>query len=284
MSDRKPQDLIVASFTGENAAREALIKFAAERDNLNGAKELAIVTHSADGRLHMTEQNDLGIGMTAAGGATTGALVGLIGGPIGALIGAATGALIGGVAGRIIDTGIPDDKLREIATSLPAGSSAVVGLVESTAVDGFRRALSAVGGSVMSHGVRDDIHEQVAATQNTAGGAVAAAGAGLSGFGASIGAAAHDAATSAGNTASNLADTAHNTVANAADAAHNAAASATSVASSAVNQAGDAIANVADHTHDAATNAAAQIRTTAANADDALHNMPKPIVDVPVED
>jgi uncharacterized membrane protein len=164
MSERTPLDLVVAAFGTERAAETAFLEMLAkDRNVLAGIKEAAIVVRDAGGRMHITERNDMGSGGVALGGATTGALIGLLAGPIGALVGAATGGLIGGVAGRFIDTGIPDEQLRQIAEALKPGTSALVTMTEQSASADFRVALAGAGGTVMSSPLREDVVEQLAA-------------------------------------------------------------------------------------------------------------------------
>ena len=106
----------------------------AKKEHLAKIKEAAVVRRDANNKLHIKERGDISTGRGAAGGATVGAIVGLFGGPIGAVVGGAVGAAIGGLASKLIDTGIRDDKLRQLGESLTPGSSALVALVEPTGV------------------------------------------------------------------------------------------------------------------------------------------------------
>lgn len=177
MSESTPVELIVAAFRQEQAADEALDALVqAKRDRLVKIREAAVVRRDAGGKLHIKERGDLSTGGGAASGAAIGAVVGLFGGPIGALIGGAAGAAIGGLAGRLIDTGIPDDRLRQIGEALQPGTSAIVAIIEHTWVDDLRAELTRAGGDILTQAISSDIANQLAAGRSVAYGALATDG------------------------------------------------------------------------------------------------------------
>lgn len=89
----------------------------------------ATVSHEADGSVHVHEKGGAGTG--AAAGATTAGVIGLVGGPVVLPLMLVAGALAGGIAGHFIGQVLPREDLREVAESLPRGSSATVLLVDS---------------------------------------------------------------------------------------------------------------------------------------------------------
>jgi uncharacterized membrane protein len=176
MSDT-PTELIVSAFQTEDGADKALDEIvAAKKDKLVKIREAAVVRRDKHGKLHISERGDLSVGGGAASGAAIGAVVGLFGGPIGALLGGAAGAAIGGLAGKLIDTGIPDDRLKQIGSALQPGTSAIVAMIEHTWVTEIQSELDRAGGDTLAAAVTEDIKNQLAAGKEVAYSALAAAG------------------------------------------------------------------------------------------------------------
>jgi uncharacterized membrane protein len=172
-----PADLFVAAFTSEDGALNAFGAIASARQSqLLSVREMAVVRRDQHGKLHISEGNDMGPGGAAASGAAVGAAVGLFGGPIGALLGGAAGAAIGGLAGKLIDTGIPDGRLRELGARLTPGSSAFIALVDRGGLAALQSAFAWAGGDTLSAALSGEVAGQLAAAAQGAKDAVAAAG------------------------------------------------------------------------------------------------------------
>jgi len=104
--------------------------------------DAVLVRRTAEGRidLHQTRQTSIGEG--AIGGGTVGLLAGLLFGlPVGAAL---AGILAGGVFGAR-DTGIVDDRLRELGARLEAGEALVCVLVDPDAAAAAAEALGPYG-------------------------------------------------------------------------------------------------------------------------------------------
>ena len=110
-----------------------------------GALELidaAVVTRLDSGRveLHQTHQVAAGEGVVAGG--SVGFVAGmLLGGPVG---GALLGMLGGGIWGAR-DTGVPDERLRELGESLAPGRALLCTLVKADEAAAAREALAPYG-------------------------------------------------------------------------------------------------------------------------------------------
>lgn len=162
-------ELVVSSFkspAGAGLVVAALLDAGGEA--LRGVKDLAMVRRGDDARLHIEESRDMSAGRVAYGGGTVGLLLGILGGPLGMLIGSATGAAIGGLAGKLIDTGIPDDRLREIGALLAPNTSAIVAMVEPGQVRPLLAALAQGGGTTLAHPLAAGVPEQLRAMQEEA--------------------------------------------------------------------------------------------------------------------
>ncbi len=177
MSSESPLQLIVAAFQKEDAADAALNAIIqARKERRVKIHEAAVVRRDTGGKLHIHERGDLGPGAGAASGAALGAAVGLFGGPLGALLGGAAGAAIGGIAARLIDTGIPDDRLRQIGAALQPGTSAIVAMIEHTWVGEIQDELQRAGGNLLAAAISEDVKNQLAAGKDVAYSAVTMAG------------------------------------------------------------------------------------------------------------
>jgi uncharacterized membrane protein len=131
-----PARLVVVSCASRAEAERAL-------DALDARfLDAALVTRSERGRvdLHQTHQVAAGEGIVAGG--TVGFVAGmLLGGPIG---GALLGMLGGGIWGAR-DTGVPDERLRELGESLAPEGALLCALVKADDAAAAREALAAYG-------------------------------------------------------------------------------------------------------------------------------------------
>jgi uncharacterized membrane protein len=166
MSD-VPIQLIVAAFQDENAADQALKELkSAQKQKLIDIQDAAVIRRDEKNKLHIKETADPGGGKGAAAGGVIGAVVGLIGGPPGVIVGASVGALVGGVTAKVIDSGIPDDRLEKIGEGLQPGTSAIVAIIEHRWVGDVEKQLANAGADVLTEALRADIAEQLAAGQD----------------------------------------------------------------------------------------------------------------------
>lgn len=271
-----PVELIVSAFQSEQGADEALDAIvAAKKEKLVKIREAAVVRRDAGGKLHISERGDLSTGGGAASGAAIGAVIGLFGGPIGALIGGAAGAAIGGLAGKLIDTGIPDARLKQIGEALKPGSSAIVAMIEHSWVGEIQGELQRAGGDTLAAAVTEDIKNQLAAGKEVAYSAVAAAGGSVAtrttagADGVSVQGIATDGenfiagavklvqetASEAVDTVKDLADDASDAAKGALASAQDAAAEATATATATAEKAADAVSDAAEDATRAAKDA-----------------------------
>ena len=105
-------------------------------------RDAVIVVGSADGRVELRQTHQVAAGEGVVAGGTVGFVAGmLLGGPVG---GALLGMLGGGVWGAR-DTGVPDERLRELGRSLEPGQALLCVLVGSGDADALREDLRAYG-------------------------------------------------------------------------------------------------------------------------------------------
>lgn len=110
------------------AAVEALQN--ASRQQQLHMRDVALLSHSTDGKIHVHDLGDVSGAQGALVGAIEGAIIGLLAGPGGAVAGAAAGAITGGVSASLFDFGMPRETLEKIARETPMGAAAAIILVD----------------------------------------------------------------------------------------------------------------------------------------------------------
>src|SRR5688500_6401228 len=113
--------------------------------------DAAMLTKDYEGKLHIHESQELTGGKGAKRGAVVGALFGVVFPPsliASTLVGGAAGV----IAGKLRDTGIKSDTLKEMGEGLSPGDYAVVALAESTSVEFIEGALAEGQGRVVRQG------------------------------------------------------------------------------------------------------------------------------------
>jgi uncharacterized membrane protein len=257
-----PVELIVSAFQSEDGADNALDAIVqAKKDKLVRIREAAVVRRDKGGKLHISERGDLSTGGGAASGAALGAVVGLFGGPLGILLGAAAGGAIGGLAGKLIDTGIPDARLKQIGSALQPGTSAIVAMIEHSWVGEIQAEFDQAGGDTLAAAVTEDIKNQLAAGKEVAYSAVTAAGGTL---------ATRASAGPDGVSLQGVATDGQNFIAGAIEAVKDTASEAVTAAKDLADDVSDAAKGALATAEDTAKDAAATVSTTAEQAADSV--------------
>jgi len=126
-----PQKLLVIGFDDPLKASEFMLT--ALRMQKNGQLRLhdaVFIERAEDGRSTVRETQDFTPGKGALGAGMWGLLLGtLLGGPVGGLIGGAASAGGGALLGKLIDTGIKDEKIAELRQAVPPGRTALALLI-----------------------------------------------------------------------------------------------------------------------------------------------------------
>lgn len=147
MTDQPGYQLVVAAFTDQDAASQALVHLKGEyqgrRDVLPAA---TAVTKDVDGHVSAKEAADPRQG--ALVGAIAGGALGLLAGRRRALLGAGIGALVGSVVATRLDSGIPNARLAAVGETLAPGTSAAVFLVADSAYETLADTLKTMGASL----------------------------------------------------------------------------------------------------------------------------------------
>ena len=139
--DEKAVQFVIAIFESEAGAEKTLSKIKAEKkDELKSVQAAVAMRKDAQNQIHYKD-----VGMTPAKGAVAGvvigAIVGIATGGAGLVLGA-VGGLLGGVVGKRKREGqVAAEKVNQVVASIPAGSSAVLAIVEANAAADFEELL-----------------------------------------------------------------------------------------------------------------------------------------------
>jgi len=153
--------VVTASFNFPDAAKVAMrnLKEAqgVQKFKLGHAAAIGV---DDEGKLHVIESADMGGGKGSVIGGTAGAVLGILGGPA---VWAATGvgALVGGLAAKWHDTGLPNDKLKEVGAKLSPGTSLLVVEVDEKSADIVEQQLRHFGADVVKEIVDGKVVEEL---------------------------------------------------------------------------------------------------------------------------
>lgn len=155
-------ELIVMAFNDTENAVEALnfLDNLAKTAVIGKVRNAAVLIKDEQGKVTLTETQDIDRKHGAIFGAITGGLVGLVGGPVGVVVGAAAGAATGGAAAKRIDMGFSDKYLNKVKDYLKPGTSALIAIVEHEWRETVSSELSQFGGQLFRQALTDEIIDQ----------------------------------------------------------------------------------------------------------------------------
>lgn len=139
--------LIVIVYPNELQAEQVRLDFLKmQKEYLISLEDAVIAVKKPDGKVKLLQMYNLALG-GALSGAIWGTLIGLIFMmPVfGLVVGAGTGA----IAGALSDAGINDNFMKNLASTLTPGSSALFVLVDSQITDKVLKELQGTGGKII---------------------------------------------------------------------------------------------------------------------------------------
>jgi uncharacterized membrane protein len=125
----------------------------ASKEYLLELHDAVVVEHDAEGKIKL-HQAYSAAGVGAAGGAMWGGLIGLL--FLAPFFGMAVGAASGALAGKVSDTGINDDFLKQLGAKLPPGGAALIALGRSDTPDRVLERLQPFGGEVIQTSLSEE--------------------------------------------------------------------------------------------------------------------------------
>jgi uncharacterized membrane protein len=140
-------DLVVISFPTEAQAEELRHKLLdMQKDYLIELDDAVIAVKHPNGRVKLNQLFHP-TGRGAAGGAFWGLLIGFV--FMMPLAGAALGAAGGALGGALVDVGINDRFMKDVAQTLQSGNAALFLMIRKMTADKVLEAVQGIGGTVM---------------------------------------------------------------------------------------------------------------------------------------
>lgn len=141
------RNLIVVAYPTELKAEEVRLDFLKmQQSYLVDIEDAVVAVRKPDGKVKLRQMYNLTAG-GAVGGSFWGLLIGVL--FMNPLLGAVVGAGAGAAAGALADVGINDNFMKELASSLTEGSSALFLLVRSELTDKVLEELKGTGGKII---------------------------------------------------------------------------------------------------------------------------------------
>ncbi|MDX6743057.1 DUF1269 domain-containing protein [Actinocorallia sp. A-T 12471] len=158
MADEPQHKLLVIGFDDPLKASEFMLT--AARMQKNGQLQVhdaVFIERDEDGKSTVRETRDVTPGRGALGAGMWGLLLGtLLGGPVGGLVAGAASAGGGALLGKLIDTGIKDEKIAELREAVPPGSTALALLISHLSLADLQRELARFPGASL---VESDLYD-----------------------------------------------------------------------------------------------------------------------------
>jgi uncharacterized membrane protein len=154
--------LVVIAYDDEFKAEEVRLKLRKlQKDYLIDLEDAVVAVKDGSGKVKLHQAINLAAA-GAVGGGFWGSLIGLI--FLNPLLGAAIGAAAGAASGALTDVGIDDNFMKELATTLKNGSSALFVLVRKATPDKVLEELKGSGGTVLKSSLshEDEVKLQAA--------------------------------------------------------------------------------------------------------------------------
>jgi uncharacterized membrane protein len=158
--------LVVIGFDNEFKAEEVRLTLRRlQKDYLIDLEDAVVAVKDSKGKVKLHQA----VNLTAAGvigGGFWGSLIGLI--FLNPLLGAAVGAAAGAASGALSDVGINDNFMKELASNLNPGTSALFVLVRKATPDKVLEELKGSGGKVLKTSLSHEDEEKLQAALNAA--------------------------------------------------------------------------------------------------------------------
>jgi uncharacterized membrane protein len=129
--------------TAEQVRQEML---QATKEHLLRLDDAVVVEHTPDGKIKLHQAVST-TGTGAAGGAVWGGLIGLL--FLAPLLGMAAGAAGGAIAGKMTDSGINDNFMKELGAKLPPGGAALIALGQAESREKVLERVKGYGGEII---------------------------------------------------------------------------------------------------------------------------------------
>jgi len=138
--------------------RQELIQ--ATKEHIVRLEDAVVVDVDEDGKVKLHQATST-TGVGALGGAAWGGLIGLL--FLAPLFGMAIGAASGALAGKLTDTGVNDNFMKELGAKLQPGNAALIALGSTDARDKLLERITPYGGDVIQTSLDHEDEERLKA-------------------------------------------------------------------------------------------------------------------------
>ena len=154
-------ELVAIVFDKPSRASEVLLNLAhLQQEGSIKLADAVIVSKGDDGKKQVQQTVDITATKGAVAGSWWGLLVGIIvGGPLGGVLG---GAAVGALYGKLVDIGLDDGWVGDMADWIDEGTSALLLLVAEVQLDHVLRELRRYEGKVVTTTFPDDVRDRIA--------------------------------------------------------------------------------------------------------------------------
>jgi uncharacterized membrane protein len=142
--------------------RQELVQ--ASKEQIVTLEDAVLVEHRSDGKIKLHQAVST-TGAGAAGGALWGGLIGLI--FLVPLFGMAVGASSGALAGKMSDTGVNDQFMKQLGAALQPGGAALIALGRGEARDKLIERVRPYGGEIIQTSLSSDEEEHLRAAMSS---------------------------------------------------------------------------------------------------------------------
>ena len=163
---KKKGELLAAVYPNEEHAKTTLDMLVAMHKNVTITLiDAAMVTKDDDGKIHVEETAELTTRKGAKRGAIVAGVFGLIF-PPSLIASVLVGGGVGALAGKLCDTGINSDQIKDIADKIEPGKAAVIALTEGEFGPQVQMALTGYEGTLLIQAVSEDTLKQIYLHEN----------------------------------------------------------------------------------------------------------------------
>lgn len=153
----KPASLVVLGYDSRAAADEALREVEQlGEEKLLDLKDAVVAVKTDQDRVELDQSRELSLGQGAIVGGVAGTLLGLA---LGIVTGGAVAGLVAGGAAGLLDTGIKNERLRQLAADLEPGHAILGVLIGEADWAALRERRSVLGGDPIVLELTAEAHE-----------------------------------------------------------------------------------------------------------------------------
>jgi uncharacterized membrane protein len=156
-------ELVAIVFDKATRADEVLLNLShLQQEGAITLADAVVVTKQDDGKAKVRQTVDLTPGKGAVAGGWWGLLLGTIfAGPVGGIIAGVAGGASGALYGRLVDIGLDDGWVRQMADWIDPGTSALLLLVQEARLHEVLAELRRFEGRVVTTTLPDEVREQL---------------------------------------------------------------------------------------------------------------------------